>query len=172
MHVHVHVYVHVHENRNRNRLDILKIYLKGETVMQPLDISNTLSPWVPGVFGLFAFTFSILVMMILLMFLISWLGEKKPGVEKMRAYESGIIPTGTARLRYPVPFFLVAIFFMIFDVEGAFIFSWAVAVESLGWKGLAQMAFFIFVLLLGLVYIWRKGGLALNGKTDRNRNRG
>lgn len=139
--------------------------------MIPIDIPQLMSPWEPGIFGLLVFTFSVLVMMAVLMFLTRWLGEKTANPDKARPYESGIIPTGTARLRYPVPFFLVAIFFLIFDVEGAFIFSWAVACKSLGWKGLAQMGFFIFVLLLGLVYIWRKGGLALNAKADKRVNR-
>jgi NADH-quinone oxidoreductase subunit A len=94
-----------------------------------------------------------------LLFLSAWLGEKRPDPEKRRPYECGIIPTGTARLRYPVPFYLVAVFFLIFDVEGAFIFSWAIAFELLGWRGWLQITFFIVVLLLGLFYIWRKGGL-------------
>jgi NADH:ubiquinone oxidoreductase subunit 3 (subunit A) len=96
----------------------------------------------------------------------AWLGEKIPNPEKLRPYESGIIPTGTARLRYPVPFFLVAIFFLIFDVEGAYIFSWAVACERIGWTGWMQMSFFIVVLLLGLVYIWQMGGLEWGPKKD------
>ena len=133
--------------------------------MEPIDATGALSPWVPGIFALFAFTFAVLVMMALMMVLTAWLGDKNPNPEKQRPYESGIIPTGTARLRYPVPFFLVAIFFLIFDVEGAFIFSWAAAVQPLGWKGWLQMAFFIFVLILGLVYIWRKGGLDWGLKT-------
>jgi NADH-quinone oxidoreductase subunit A len=93
------------------------------------------------------------------LFIASWLGERKPTPEKARPYESGIIPTGTARLRYPVPFYLVAIFFLVFDVEGAYIFSWAVACEELGWAGWLQMTFFIGLLLVGLVYIWKNGGL-------------
>ena len=88
------------------------------------------------------------------------MGQRRPGKEKARPYESGIIPTGLARLRYPVPFFMVAVFFLLFDVEGAFIFSWAIAAEPLGWAGWLQISFFIFILLLGLAYIWVKGGLA------------
>ena len=56
--------------------------------------------------------------------------------------------------------FMVAVFFLLFDVEGAFIFSWAIAAEPLGWAGWLQISFFIFILLLGLAYIWVKGGLA------------
>ena len=126
--------------------------------MQPYTNAG-LSPWEPGVFSLIVYFLVVLVVIAAMLFLSSWLGEKKPKPEKSRAYESGIIPTGTARLRYPVPFFLVAIFFLIFDVEGAFIFAWAVSWEDLGWTGWLQISFFIIVLLLGLVYIWRKGGL-------------
>ena len=127
--------------------------------MEPISGSGTLSAWEPGIFSLTVYGVAVLVLIAVLFFLSSWLGEKKPNPEKLRVYESGIIPTGTARLRYPVPFFMVAIFFLIFDVEGAYIFSWAVACRELGWSGWIQMSFFIFVLVLGLVYIWRKGGL-------------
>ena len=101
----------------------------------------------------------VLVLVAVLLFLASWLGEKKSNSEKLRPYESGIIPTGYARLRYPVPFYLVAIFFLIFDVEAGYVFSWAVSCRELGWTGWMQISFFIFVLLLGLLYIWKKGGL-------------
>jgi NADH-quinone oxidoreductase subunit A len=117
------------------------------------------SPWTPGVFSLALFVALVVVMIGVLLYLSSWLGEKHRHPEKQRPYESGIIPTGSARLRYPVPFYLVAIFFLIFDVEGAYIFSWAVAAEDLGWRGWLQMTIFIVILLAGLVYIWRKGAL-------------
>jgi NADH-quinone oxidoreductase subunit A len=123
------------------------------------DSAATFSIWEPGVFSLMVYTLIVLAVMAVLLGLISWLGEKKEDPEKSRAYESGIIPTGDARLRYPVPFFLIAIFFLLFDVEGAFIFSWAIAWERLGWTGWFQISFFIILLLLGLVYVWRKGGL-------------
>ena len=127
--------------------------------MQPVTGELALSPWNPGVFSLVVYGVLVLVLVAALLFISSWLGERKKSEEKERPYESGIIPTGSARLRYPVPFFLVAIFFLIFDVEGAFIFAWAAACRDLGWAGWLQMSFFILVLILGLVYIWRKGGL-------------
>ncbi len=119
-----------------------------------------LSPWTPGVFSLAVYTMLVLGLMAGLLFLTAWLGRRRPTLEKLRPYESGIIPTGTARLRYPVPFFLVAIFFLIFDVEGAFIFAWAVAGRELGWAGWMRITLFIVLLLIGLIYIWRKGGLS------------
>lgn len=127
--------------------------------MYPSASSALLSPWNPGIFSLFLYAAIVLIIIGVLMIITSWLGEKKQIPEKLRPYECGIIPTGTARLKYPIPFYLVAIFFLIFDVEGAYIFSWAVACEILGWKGWLQISYFIFVLIIGLVYIWKKGGL-------------
>jgi len=127
--------------------------------MQPIVDSGSLSPWEPGVFSLVAYGLMIIALIALLLFIASWLGQKTSNSEKSRPYESGVIPTGNARLRYPVPFYLVAIFFLLFDVEGAYIFSWAIAWETLGWAGWLQISFFIVVLILGLVYIWQKGGL-------------
>jgi NADH-quinone oxidoreductase subunit A len=119
----------------------------------------TLSPWVPGFFSYALFVVIVVGLLSVLLFLTSWLGDKKPGLEKNRPYECGVIPTGWARFRYPVPFYLVAVFFLIFDVEAAFIFSWAVAMEDLSWRGWLQISYFIIVLLLSLFYIWSKGGL-------------
>jgi len=127
--------------------------------MQPIADGGVLSPWEPGVFTLIVYSVLVLAFIVSQLFLASWLGEKKPGREKSRPYECGIIPTGTARLRYPVPFYLVAIFFLIFDVEGAYIFTWAVIYEDVGWPGWMQMSFFIVLLLIGLFYIWKHGGL-------------
>ena len=135
--------------------------------MQPMAATG-LSPWEPGVFSLIVYSAMVLVVTAALLLASAWLGEKKPGPEKLRAYESGIIPPGSARLRYPVPFFLVAIFFLIFDVEGAYIFTWAIAWEELGWTGWLQITFFIIVLILGLIYIWRKGGLEWGPQTRKH----
>jgi NADH-quinone oxidoreductase subunit A len=128
--------------------------------MQPIIDGSAFSAWQPGLFSLVVYAVIVAALMAVLLVLTEWLGHQSPGREKQRPYESGIIPTGAARLRYPVPFFMVAVFFLLFDLEGAFIFSWAVAAEPLGWAGWLQISFFIFVLLLGLAYIWRKGGLA------------
>jgi NADH-quinone oxidoreductase subunit A len=102
----------------------------------------------------------VLVFIVAMLAASAWVGQRRPSLEKTRAYESGVIPTGSARLKYPVPFYLVAIFFLLFDIEGAFIFSWAVAFRELGWEGWLQMTFFILLLLAGLAYVWKKGGLA------------
>ncbi len=88
-----------------------------------------------------------------------WLGEKKPNSNKSLAYESGVLPTGSARLPLFIPFYLIAIFFIVFDVESSFIFTWAVVWDKLSLAGLIHITFFIVALLLGLVWIWLKGGL-------------
>jgi NADH-quinone oxidoreductase subunit A len=101
----------------------------------------------------------VLALVAALLFLSAWVGEKKPNFEKAKPYESGITPTGSARFRYPVPFYLIAAFFLIFEVEAVYIFSWAIAAEPLGWAGWLQITFFILVLLASLLYLWGKGGL-------------
>ncbi|TLN04708.1 NADH-quinone oxidoreductase subunit A, partial [bacterium] len=94
-----------------------------------------------------------------------WLGERRSDPVKAEAYESGIMPSGTARLACPVPFYLLAIFFIVFDVESVFIFIWAVAWDLLGIPGMLHITVFIVVLLLGLLWLWRKGGLDWGPKT-------
>lgn len=88
-----------------------------------------------------------------------YLGSGKDAPDKGIAYESGVLPTGSARHASQVPFYLIAIFFIVFDVEGAFILTWATAWDILGMPGLIHITVFITVLLLGLVWLWMKGGL-------------
>jgi NADH-quinone oxidoreductase subunit A len=127
--------------------------------MHPVSLSGAFSPWTAGIFSLVLYTGAVLGLIGVMLFLTAWLGEKKETAEKERPYECGIIPTGSAWFRYPVPFYLVATFFLIFDLEAVFIFAWAVAFEELGWMGWLRITFFIVVLLLSLFYIWKKGGL-------------
>lgn len=88
-----------------------------------------------------------------------WLGAKRTTQAKQTPYESGVVPSGSARLSWPVPFYLIAIFFIIFDVEAAFVFAWAVAWDLLGFAGLIQITVFIVILAAGLIWLWLKGGL-------------
>ena len=74
-------------------------------------------------------------------------------------YESGIAPTGSARIRFDVKFYLMAMFFVIFDLEGVFIFAWANAARRLGWSGYMEILVFIGILVLALFYLWRIGAL-------------
>lgn len=99
-----------------------------------------------------------------------WLGAKRTSPVKRLPYESGVRPSGTARLAWPVPFYLVAIFFIVFDVEAAFIFAWAVGWDGLGVTGLIQITVFIVVLFAGLVWLWKKGALDW-GPSSEQRNK-
>jgi NADH-quinone oxidoreductase subunit A len=99
-----------------------------------------------------------------------WLGAKRTSPKKGSAYESGIIPSASARLAWPVPFYLVAIFFIIFDVEAAFVFTWAVAWDVLGLAGVIQISVFIVILAVGLIWLWLKGGLDWGPLNDRKRS--
>jgi len=86
-------------------------------------------------------------------------------------FESGIPPTGSARLRFFAEFYLIALFAVIFDLESVFIFAWAVAVRELGWAGYVEVLIFSGVLLAALAYLWRVGALNLGtaGRTPVTR---
>ena len=94
------------------------------------------------------------------MILISYvLGERHRERATGEPYESGIVSTGTARLRVSAKFYLIAMFFVVFDLEAAFIFAWAVAFRELGWAGYVEILVFMGILLAALVYLWRLGAL-------------
>ena len=97
-----------------------------------------------------------------------WLGARRSSPQKQQPYESGVTPSGSARLAWPVPFYLVAIFFIVFDVEAAFIFTWAVAWDLLGLAGVIQITVFIVILAAGLAWLWLKGGLDWGPSRERN----
>ena len=87
------------------------------------------------------------------------LGESKPDSEKLSAYECGFEAFDDARGRFDVRFYLVAILFIIFDLEVAFLFPWAVSLGKIGIFGFWSMMFFLLVLTIGFVYEWKKGAL-------------
>jgi NADH-quinone oxidoreductase subunit A len=94
------------------------------------------------------------------MILIScFLGEKHREKATNEPYESGIRSAGSARLRFSIKFYLVALFFVIFDVESMFVFAWAIAFRELGWTGYISIVIFIGILVAGLAYLWRLGAL-------------
>jgi NADH-quinone oxidoreductase subunit A len=135
-------------------------YLAAErTGEAPLDLTAGLS--------LLLYTGLVVGLVLLLMLLAAKLGHKSTTPAKGEPYESGIAPSGEARLRGPVPFYLVAVFFIVFDVEAVFILTWAVVYDQLGWAGFAQMAVFIGVLFLALVYLWKVGALDWGPRAGR-----
>ena len=89
----------------------------------------------------------------------SLLGERHRERTTGEPYESGILPTGSAQRRIPIKYYLVAVAFVLFDLEAVYIFSWAAAFRDLGWAGYFQMVVFIGILLAALVYFWRIGAL-------------
>ena len=127
--------------------------------MEGINAAVALAPWNPNVGALAVYAVLVLITLGAMLFLAAWLGEKTSNPVKNEAYECGVAPTGSALIPYPAPFYLVATFFLIFDVESVFIFSWAAAARELGFGGWLRMTYFIVVLLLSLVYIWKKGGL-------------
>jgi NADH-quinone oxidoreductase subunit A len=88
-----------------------------------------------------------------------WIGPRRPSEEKLSTYESGMEPVRTARERFSVKFYLVAMLFIVFDIEIVFLYPWAVVFKHLDVAGIIGMGFFLLILVLGLVYEWRKGGM-------------
>ena len=92
------------------------------------------------------------------------LGPKNPTPEKLAPYECGMPPVGDARERHPVKFYLVAMIFLLFDIEVAFLYPWAIAFRSLGVVGYWQIVAFFALLLTGYIYVWRKGVFDWSGE--------
>jgi NADH-quinone oxidoreductase subunit A len=86
-----------------------------------------------------------------------FLGPHRPTPEKLAPYECGMPPVGNARERQSVRFYLVAMIFLLFDIEVAFVYPWAMALRTLGWFGVAQIVAFFALLLTGYIYVWRNG---------------
>jgi NADH-quinone oxidoreductase subunit A len=86
-------------------------------------------------------------------------GPRRPNAVKQQPYESGIVPFGPGRRRVPVQFYLVAVLFILFDIEIVFVIPWAVVLRDLRWAGLIEMGLFLGILLVGYIYAWRKGAL-------------
>lgn len=86
-------------------------------------------------------------------------GPRRPTRRKMMPYESGMRPIGPGTRRMPVRFYLVAVLFILFDIEVVFFLPWAVVFRQLGLFGLVEMLIFILILLVGYVYAWKKGAL-------------
>ena len=89
----------------------------------------------------------------------SLIGQKKPSQVKLAPYECGCEPVGSARERFSVKFYLIAMLFILFDIEAVFLYPWAVLFKRLGMFGLIEMGVFIAILFVGYVYVWKKGAL-------------
>ena len=82
---------------------------------------------------------------------------RRPYAQKLSPYESGNPPVSEPRYKFSVKFYIVAMLFVVFDVEAVFLYPWAVAYDKLGMFGFVEMILFIFILLIGYVYVWKKG---------------
>lgn len=88
------------------------------------------------------------------------MGPRYTTAIKRSPFESGSNPIGTARERFSVKFYMVAILFIVFDVEAVFIYPWAVLLQELGWAAMISMLIFMATLVVGLIYVWKKGALS------------
>jgi NADH-quinone oxidoreductase subunit A len=104
-----------------------------------------------------------------MLLLSSVLGERHDEHATGSPYESGIVSEGSANVRFSVKFYLIAMFFVIFDLEAVFIFSWAVAAREVGWAGYLEVLTFIVILVATLVYLWRLGALDWGPKGRRTK---
>ena len=117
------------------------------------------SPATPATWPLAIYFAAVVIIVAGILTLSYVLGEKHKQRTTGEPYESGMPPTGSARLRFDVKFYLVATFFVVFDLEAVFLFAWAVAARELGWAGYIEVTVFIGVILAALVYLWRIGAL-------------
>jgi NADH-quinone oxidoreductase subunit A len=85
------------------------------------------------------------------------LRPRRPYKQKLYPYESGNPPVGEPRYKFSVKFYIIAMLFVVFDVEAVFMYPWAVAYDKLGIFGFVEMMLFIFILLVGYIYVWKKG---------------
>ena len=100
-----------------------------------------------------------LLMAVVMLTIAGLLGPRRYSQVKAAPFECGSTPVGTARERFGVKFYVIALLFVVFDIEAVFIYPWAVQVRELGWNGFATMAVFAATLVAGLAYVWKKGAL-------------
>jgi len=129
-------------------------------------LADSSALWPLGVY------FAAVVVIVTLMIALSYaLGERHREKQTAEPYESGIESTGSARVRFDIKFYLIAMFFVIFDLEAVFVFAWAVSIRETGWTGFAEMLVFIGVLAAALIYIWKIGALEWDLPVKRVRSR-
>ncbi|MDD5580591.1 MAG: NADH-quinone oxidoreductase subunit A [Methylobacter sp.] len=95
------------------------------------------------------------------------LGQRHHAKAADEPFESGIVPAGDVHIRFSVPFYLLAIFFVIFDMETVFLFAWSIALNESGWPGFIEALIFITVLIAALIYLWAIGALEWSTRRQR-----
>jgi NADH-quinone oxidoreductase subunit A len=122
-------------------------------------VNNPPTTEVAGLWPLAVYFAAVVLIVTVMIALSSVLGQRHRERATAEPYESGIVSTGTARVRFDVKFYLIAMFFVIFDLEAIFVYAWAVAIREAGWAGYVEMLVFVGVLFAALVYLWRLGAL-------------
>ncbi len=123
-----------------------------------------------SIWPLIVYTGAVIVLVAGMMGVSYVLGQRHQERETGDPYEGGILSTGSARVRLSVKFYLVAMFFVIFDLEAVFLFAWAVAARELGWVGYIEALVFVGILVAALAYLWRSGALDWGARTMIRRN--
>ncbi len=116
---------------------------------------NPLAPYLPlAIVLLLAGVLALVIVQLAAM-----MGPRRPSAIKSTAFEAGSESSGPARQRFAVKFYVIALLFIVFDVETVFLYPWAVNFKALGWFGYAEMLVFALTLVIGLAYVWKKGAL-------------
>lgn len=132
--------------------------------MNPTEVSNP-ATWPLAVFFILA------VLLVIFMLAVSFvLGQRHRSRAADEPYECGVVSTGSAQVRFGVKFYLMAMFFVVFDLEAVFIFAWAVAARELGWIGYLEVLLFVGILIAALFYLWRVGALDWGSRKQKNAN--
>ncbi|MEJ2416270.1 MAG: NADH-quinone oxidoreductase subunit A [Exilibacterium sp.] len=109
--------------------------------------------------GVLAYFLAVLGLVVAILALSSLLGQRRHDKATLEPFESGVVSVGDAHLRFSAQFFLVAIFFVIFDLEAVFLFAWVIGFRESGLAGFIEALIFIVILLAGLAYLWKLGAL-------------
>jgi NADH-quinone oxidoreductase subunit A len=114
--------------------------------------------------------FAFVVVLVSVILLVSYLlGQRHFEPATGEPYEGGIVSEGSARVRFSVRYYLVAMFFVVFDLEAVFLFAWAGAARELGWAGYGEVVLFVGVLVAALIYLWKVGALDWAREPHRSR---
>jgi NADH-quinone oxidoreductase subunit A len=113
----------------------------------------------PGLLGLALYTLAVFAMAAVMVGTAAVLGPRRRGAADPNPFESGIPPIQDIHIRFPVQFYVIAMLFVLFDLEMVFVFAWAVAARAAGWHGYLGMLAFLVLLLVALAYLWRAGAL-------------
>lgn len=122
-----------------------------------ISLSKTLDDFLINYAPILVFFFIAFFISVFILILAKIRGVSKPDKEKLSPYECGFKPFSDSRMKFNIRFYLIGILFIIFDVEIAFLFPWAIVLKKIGWFGFSSMMFFLLILIVGFIYEWKKG---------------